>query len=176
MTFEDAALLDPDTDPGDVVNGEWVPVSKNTWRHGKLVFNVCMVLGVYVRQHPGWSVAAGDPGAKLRSNPDTLRGPDVAIARQERDPTGRGKEGWLEGAPDVAIEIVGDGQSVTELLQKALEYLAAGGKMVWILDPDPQRLVLVTPPNGIRILNADDVIEGGEALPEFSCKVGELFA
>jgi Uma2 family endonuclease len=175
MTFEAAARLDPDEAPGELDAGRWVPVTKSTWRHGKIAANVCLLLRLYAREHAGWSVAVGDPGTKLGHDPDILRGPDVAIVRAEREPAGRGAEGWLEGAPDVAVEVIGDSQSASELAKKALEYLAAGAKMVWVLDPEPRRLMIFMPPNQIRVLGRDDVLEGGDALPGFSCRVAELF-
>jgi Uma2 family endonuclease len=175
MTFEAAALLDPDESSGELEAGRWVPVPRSTWRHGEIVGNVGFLLHLYAREHAGWSVAVGNPGTKLGHNPDILRGPDVAIVRVEREPTGRGAEGWLEGAPDVAVEIIGDSQSASELAKKALEYLAAGAKMVWVLDPAPALLMIFLPPNQIRVLGREDILDGGDALPGFSCLVAELF-
>lgn len=175
MTFEEAAKLDADTHAGELDNGEWVPVTRNTWSHGEIMASVAGVLRAYAKRTSGWRVAVGDPGAKLRGSPDTLRGPDAAIIRSERRPSGKGAQGWLDGAPDVAVEILGDAQTTSELTKKALEYLAAGSKMVWLLDPEPQRVLLFTPPNCVRVLGKDDVLEGDDALPGFRCRVGELF-
>ncbi len=175
MTFEDAARLDPDSRPGELVEGRWVPVTNNTWRHGEILLNVCVLLAAYAKKAGGWSVSAGDPGTKLRRNPDTLRGPDVAIVRAERVPTGKGAEGWLEGAPDVAVEIMGDAQPPSALSKKALEYLAAGAKAVWVVDPEAESVMIYTPPDHVRVLSKDERIDGGDALPGFGCRVGELF-
>jgi len=176
MTFEDAASLDPDEQPGEIVDGEWVPVTRGTWRHGEIASTVNFLLRLYAREHEGWSVAVADPGVKLARNPDRLRGPDVAMVRADRVPTGKGTEGWLEGAPDVAVEVVGDSQSISKMMKKAVEYVAAGAKMVWIVDAEPQQVVLVTPPNQVQILGSDELLEGGEVLPGFRCKVADLFA
>jgi Uma2 family endonuclease len=175
MTFEAAARLDPDEAPGELDGGRWVPVTRSTWRHGEIAGNVYLLLRVYARQHPGWSVAVGDPGAKLGHAPDVLRGPDVAIVRAERRPQGRGKEGWLEGAPDIAVEVMGDSQSASDLAAKALEHLTAGAKMVWVVDPAPERVMVFSPPNQIRVLRRDEVLDGGDVLPGFSCRVAEMF-
>jgi hypothetical protein len=51
------------------------------------------------------------------------------MVRADRVPTGKGVHGWLEGAPDLAVEVVGDSQSISEMTQKALEYIAGGAKM-----------------------------------------------
>jgi Uma2 family endonuclease len=175
MTFEAAAALDPDLHPGELDRGRWVPAATETWRHGTLVANITVLLKQYARAHPGWSVAAADPGTKLARDPDLLRGPDVAMIRAERVPTGKGVDGWLEGAPDLAVEVAGDSQSHAELAGKALEYLAAGAKCVWVVDANQEKVVVYTPPDHVRVLGSGDRLEGGEAFPGFECQISELF-
>jgi Uma2 family endonuclease len=75
MTFEEAAGLDHKEQPGEIVDGEWVPVTKSTWRHGEITSAINFLLRLYAREHPGWSVSVADPGVKLARNPDRLRGP-----------------------------------------------------------------------------------------------------
>ena len=169
MTLEEAARLDPDRQPGELVDGEWIPVTRNTWRHGEIAGNAYALLRSYARSRKGWRVAVGDPGTKLKREPATLRGPDVAMVRENRKPTGRGVEGWLEGAPDVVVEVAG------ELMRKALEYIEAGSQLVWLLDPEAERVIVVTPPDHYRVLTADETLDGGDVLPGFSCAVRELF-
>ncbi|HSN98075.1 MAG TPA: Uma2 family endonuclease [Candidatus Nanopelagicales bacterium] len=175
MTFEDAARLDPDEYPGEIIDGEWVPMTRGTWRHGEITSAINFLLRLYAREHPGWSVSVADPGVKLSRNPDRLRGPDVGMVRADRVPSGKGVDGWLDGAPDLAVEVVSDSQTISEMTKKALDYLAAGAKMVWVADPEPRRVVLFTPPNQVKILGAEDLLEGGDVLPGFRCKVTELF-
>ncbi len=175
MTFEEVAELDPDRDGGELEAGRFVPVTRNTWNHGVIVGNAYAALRTYVRAHPGWSISVGDPGTKLQGNPPTLRGPDVGVIRAERVPSGKGVAGWLEGAPDLAVEVSGDAQGWSELMTKALEYLGAGARMVWLLDPDARRVVVCTPPSSVKVLGPNDALEGGDVLPGFRCAVSELF-
>lgn len=176
LTFEDAARLDPDREGGEVVRGEWVPVTRNTWKHGEVVVNIAVLLKLWARSHPGWSIAAADPGTKLSRSPATLRGPDVAMVRADRVPEGRGADGWLEGAPELAVEVLGDTQSVAQAMQKALEYLEAGAKLVWLIDRESARVVVLTPPDHVRTVPETGELDGGDVLPDFRCKVEELFA
>jgi Uma2 family endonuclease len=175
VTLEDAAKLDPDAFPADVVDGRLVPVTKGTWRHGRIVAKTVHLLMLYADVHGGWSVATADPGTKLRQHPALLRGPDVGVIQADREPTGRGVHGWLDGAPDLAVEVMGDAATPSQLVRKALEYLAAGGRMVWIVDPDGQEVIVLTPPNAVRIVGRDDMLDAGDVLPGFSCKVAALF-
>jgi hypothetical protein len=34
---------------------------------------------------------------------------------------------------------------------------------------------VLTPPNQIRVLRRDESLDGGDVLPGFSCRVGEMF-
>lgn len=175
MTFEEAAKLDPDVHPGEIDGGVWVPMTRSTWRHGVILSNIVFLLKLHARANPGFSVSAADPGVMLSRDPDVLRGPDVAVVRNDRVPTGKGVAGWLDGAPDLAVEVVGDGQSVTGMLKKAAKYLSAGAQAVWVVDPDPRQVAVITA-HGVVVLEAGETLDGGEALPGFSCKVEELFA
>jgi Uma2 family endonuclease len=175
MTFEEAARIDRDEFPGEVVDGEWIPVTRSTYRHGEILLSIGSVLKQYTRANPDWTVVGGDAGAKLRRSPDTLRGADVAVVRRDRFPTGKGVAGWLEGSPDLAIEIAGDSQSMSSLLKKAMEYLRAGSQMVWLLEEDPRHVVVLTSPDHIRVLGEEETLDGGDLLPGFSCTVRELF-
>lgn len=176
MTLDQAAELDPDRQGGELDAGRWVPVTRNTWSHGELAGNVYALLREYAKTHPGWSISINDPGAKLSTSPATLRGPDVGMVRKERRPTGTGVEGWLNGAPDLVVEVRGDAQSFAALTRKAIEYLQAGASLVWVLDAEPQELVVFTPPDHVRVLRSTEVADGGALLPGFSCRVSELFA
>lgn len=175
MRFEDAETLDPDRDAGELEAGRFVSVTRNPWRHGEIVGNVYALLRAFAREQGGWSISVGEPGTKLRRDPDTLRGPDVGVIRSDRRPEGKGAEGWLEGAPELAVEVSGDAQGWPDQLKKALEYLSAGGKMVWLVDAQSERVVVCTPPNTFAVLGSDDELEGGDVLPGFRCRVKQLF-
>jgi Uma2 family endonuclease len=129
----------------------------------------------YADTHEGWFVATADPGTRLREHPALLRGPDVGVIRTERRPVGKGVDGWLNGAPDLAVEVMGDDATTSELMRKALEYVAAGGRLVWIVDPDAEQVIVVTPPNAFLVLGRDDTLDGGDVLPDFACSVAALF-
>jgi Uma2 family endonuclease len=173
MTLAEAAALDPDTHPGEVVEGRWVAVTRNTWLHAALVLRLGAKLEQWASQHPQWVVGVGDPGTRL--GPDTLRGPDVGMVRQERFPTGTGVDGWLDGAPELVIEVKGDSQTFEALTRKVFEYLGAGALAVWVVNPGTESVVTFTPGGPTRLYRAGDVIDGGTAFPGLSVPVAELF-
>lgn len=84
--------------------------------------------------------------------------------------------GRFKDLPGIAVEIVGDSHTYSGLFEKALEHLVAGARMVCILDPKPRSVVIVTPPNHVRVLSEEDILDGADVLPGFRCKVAEMFA
>jgi Uma2 family endonuclease len=173
MTFAEAATLDPDTHPGEVDGGRWVSVTRNTWQHGELVSNLAFLFTIYVRTNPGWSVSVGDPGTKL--GPDTLRGPDLGMVRSTRRPLGTGAEGWLDGAPELVVEVKGDSQTFEAMTRKVFEYLKAGAQQVWVVNPGTESVVVYAPTAPTRLFSAGDVIDGGESFPGLVVPLAELF-
>src|SRR5688500_3435573 len=134
MTFEAAARLDPDEFAGDIVMGKWVPDPRRGWRRGEVAGNAAAKLQAYAKSQRGLIVAAGRPGCMLSQDPDTLRGPDVALIRAERKPTGRGDDGWLAGAPDLAGGGVGAEETASRWAGERLESRQARGGSAWVVE------------------------------------------
>ena len=99
----------------------------------------------------------------------------MSCVRQERLPSEKFSEGYIDIPPDVAVEVVSPNDLVYEVTQKVQEYLAAGVKLVWVVNP-PARSVEVHRLDGsVALLKAGDELSGESVLPGFSCRVGELF-
>jgi Uma2 family endonuclease len=71
---------------------------------------------------------------------------------------------------------VSPSNTVRELKAKAKEYLFAGVRVVWIINPRDREVVIVTEPLEYRTLESEATLDGGEVLPGFTCKVADLFA
>jgi Uma2 family endonuclease len=121
----------------------------------------------------GW--AFFDTGFVLSRGPDTVRVPDVAFVSAHRFPEGKLPKGFGEGAPELAVEVVSRSNSASGMLRKALDYLDAGSRLVWVADPEARTVTVYRSRSEIRILEADDVLEGGDLLPELRVVVRELF-
>jgi len=175
MTLEEVKQLSPDEQPGELVRGVFVPMSKPTVRRGSLVAHIARLLDAFAGGKGLGEVVAGDSGFVLSREEELLRGPDVAFISKERIPPEGLPDDWWEGAPDLAVEIVSRTQNAHELARKALDYLQAGTKMVWVVDPESRTVAVYTPPNQIRILCEGEDLDGGDVLPGFRIKVGDLF-
>jgi Uncharacterized protein conserved in cyanobacteria len=104
-----------------------------------------------------------------------IRSPDVSVMRTDRLPDGKAPEGFVDGAPDLAVEVVSPSERLSDLLAKMAEYFESGAQEVWLLLPDRRQVYRYRTPLEVQTLEADDTLTGGELLPEFRVRVGELF-
>jgi Uma2 family endonuclease len=123
----------------------------------------------------GW-VFAEDAGFQCFSDdPEEVRKPDVSFVRQDRLPDGP-PQGHCRVAPDVAVEVIAPHETYAEIEDKVDEYLAAGVRLVWVVNP-PNRSVRVHRPDGsVTDLRQADELIGEDVVPGFRCAVAALFA
>lgn len=75
--------------------------------------------------------------------------------------------------PDLAVEVQSPSQSPKLMGDKADYYLANGTKVVWLIYPD-KRLIEVLTPDDRYFLTEEDVLDGGELLPDFRVAVKDI--
>ncbi len=83
----------------------------------------------------------GGTGIILRRNPDRVVGADVAFISIERLPVKLSKEGYLETIPDLVVEVVSKNDTRKYTDRKVNDYLKAGVRIVWVVDPAKRQLV-----------------------------------
>src|ERR1700716_4109428 len=107
VTADDLASLEGDGYRYDLLNGDLIRVSPAGFRHGRLAAEIARRLGNFLVQHPHLGVVVGaETGFRLSRNPDTVLGPDAAVVQADRLPPPDAQVGFLELAPDLAVEIV----------------------------------------------------------------------
>ena len=130
-------------------------------------------LGQFVFPRDYGELAAGDPGYLLETDPDTVRAPDVAWTASGRIP--EGTTGYPNLAPDLVVEVKSPSNSSPEMSRKAEMWLSFGTRLVWVADPDTTTITVYRPAIGSIELGEDDIIDGGELLPDFTAPVWSLF-
>jgi Uma2 family endonuclease len=86
------------------------------------------------------------------------------------------RRGFLQAAPDLAVEIWSPDNSMPSLRSKAREYLAAGTRCVWLIDPRRRAVELHAPGRPITTLTGGDTLDGAGILPGFELPLSRLFA
>lgn len=131
-------------------------------------------MDAYAEAHKLGIVGGADWDFKLGTNPDTVRAPDAAFVRADRVPPDGLPPGFWPGAPDLAVEVVSASNTFAEMLEKSQQYLDAGTRLVWLVEPVPRRVTVFQLGERPRFLAADDVLDGGNVLPGFRLLLSEI--
>lgn len=103
-----------------------------------------------------------------------VRVPDVAFVHRERVASRPPETGFWRGAPDLAVDINSPSNSASNSLQTVNEYLDAGVRLIWMVDPPTRTVTIYRSRDDIRIIGADDEIDGADVLPAFRHRVRAL--
>ena len=134
------------------------------------------ILGNYVHDHElGW-VFTAEAGYRLDpSRPNTVRKPDVSFVAVGRLPDEEPAVAYDRLAPDLAVEVISPGDTVQELDEKVEEYLTAGVRLVWVINPELQIVRVHKPDGTVVILRINDELDASEIVPRFRCSVSAMF-
>jgi Uma2 family endonuclease len=141
--------------------------------HGQIMTEISAHLATHVRGR-NLGIVFTHTGFQIKTKPDTVRSPDVAFVSAERIPPTGVPRDFLELSPDLAVEIVSPSNKAREVMRKVLEYLTAGSRLVWVVDPDSRTVTVYPGREHIRILEAQDVLDAAPVLPDFRVRVEEL--
>ena len=94
--------------------------------------------------------------------------------RADRVPRVRTR-GYFQGPPDLAVEVVSPNDRAGELLAKVQDWLAAGCRAVWVVDPTSQTISVYRGSHETTLLTVDDELTDDEILPGFRLPVIEVF-
>lgn len=112
----------------------------------------------------------------LRIIPQQVRVPDVAFLSWNRFPDRKlPREKVPDLCPDLAVEVLSEGNTPEEMQRKLAEYFAGGSRLVWYIDPAQRTAEVYTAVNQQRHIPADGVLDGGDVLPGFQVSLAELF-
>lgn len=158
----------------ELVRGEVIPSSPTSGPHGRVRTGIAYWLSRYLEEHPIGFAYTGDAGLILSRDPDTVRAPDAAFLTAERAEREL-DEDFIPFAPDLAVEVVSPSDTYSEVASKVEDWLAAGTRLVWVVDPKRRTVQVCAPLAAPVTLQAADTLTGGEVLPGFSVPVEELF-
>jgi len=164
MKFDDAHV--------ELVRGEIIEMTPAGGNHGEIALAIGALIRTFVTQHQLGKTYAAETGFILSHNPDTVRAPDVGFIVAAR---ARSYESFVDGTPDLAVEVVSPGDSHEEVQQKVLDYLNAGTKMIWIIQPRTRTITVHRSLKDVYTLTEDDALDGADVLPGFSVPVQDIF-
>ncbi len=148
----------PETEPAtELIDGRLVQKMSPKWRHQELELRWTLALRAW----------AGDRGRTIHEWRHEFRAPghsfaslvpDVAyLSRESLDALGPAAAEAPPRAPEIAVEILSAGESERHLAWKIGAYLAAGTRVVFVVDP-PRRTVVAHARDGVQRFGPGDVV------------------
>jgi Uma2 family endonuclease len=160
---------------GELVRGELRVTPPPGGPHGVASTNLVMMLAMHVRPLGLGRVFADGVGYELIRLPHTVRVPDASFVRGDRLPAEGIGPGLLKLAPDLAVEVLSPSETFSELEEKLEDYLVSGTQLVWVVDPDRRTVMIVAADAPVRWLREEETLDGGTAVPGFTCAVLDIF-
>ncbi len=117
------------------------------------------------------------PDGPTRLFQGLIRMPDLSFVSWERTPTREAPTAPISDIiPNLAIEVLSEGNTPGEIARKLKEYFLAGVELVWVVDPFKRTVAVYTAPDQMTTLTEKDKLGGGKVLPGFTLPVKDLFA
>jgi Uma2 family endonuclease len=161
----------------ELADGQLLPVTPASGIHGQLTVEMGRVLKNYVLATGLGGNVFTDAGfiLGLRRDPQRMRGPDVSYVAQAKLDANPNRERLFRCAPDLAVEIDLTSGKKPQGQQRILDYLEAGTRLVWVIDPHARAATIYRPDGSARLLRGDETFDGEDVVPGFRLELGSLF-
>jgi Uma2 family endonuclease len=155
--------------------GRVIEMPPPKYPHGTLCGWITHLLWSFAVRRGRGHVISNDTGLIVERGPDTVRGVDVMFI-DESTPFERIPRTYVESVPALAVEVRSPDDRPNQMHRRVAQYLARGVPLVWVVDPEDQSVAVHRPGELPLVAEGDDELVGYDALPDFACKVADLFA
>jgi Uma2 family endonuclease len=152
----------------ELVEGELITVSPGMLPHNLIRDSILLALLTFVHARKLGTVVSEQA---FQLSERTVRVPDVAFVRSGRT---LATDRPIDGAPDLAVEVVSPSNTPREIDERISDYFTAGCQRVWVVYPEDGE-VYIHGLAGVTRRRGDELLEDAELLPGFSVKVSGLF-
>jgi Uma2 family endonuclease len=178
LTVADLAAMPDDLPSGDVNyeldNGRLIVTPPPGSEHGSIQLGIGSKLLVFAEHH-GLGKVWVETGVVLWRNPDRCVGPDVSFVSQAKLPVRLSPEGYLETIPDLVVEVRSKNDTKPYLKRKVDDYLKAGVRLVWVVDPDAKIVTEYRRDSPPQTYGITESLACDDVLPGFRLPLAELF-
>lgn len=152
-------------------------VTRRSHGHSRLeaIFTGKLFNWLEAQPDPRGVILVGEAGFRLRRNPETIVGIDVAYISAEMAAANPDETRTIDGPPILAVEILSPSDTHEIISEKITDYLESGVKFVWIVDPRLKTVTVYRPDAKPVILSAGHELTAEPHLPGFKLPLVELF-
>lgn len=172
LTDDDLMRMPRDGRKYELVDGELV-VSPAGGRHGKVTVRLVVRLGGFVESGKLGHVFDSSTGYILPGG--NRRAPDASFVARGRFPAEEVPRGFIDIPPDLAVEVLSPGDDARKVMDKVGEYLKAGVRLVWVIDPESRRAVSYRSLTAVRDVPTQGSLDGEDVVQGFACPLASLF-
>jgi Uma2 family endonuclease len=161
----------------ELVNGQIVRLPMPGAKHGLVANKAGRLIGNFVEANSLGRTFGNDTFIRLRSKPDTVRGPDVCFVSYAQFPRdAEVPDGPLEVPPELVVEVRSPSDSVRHMTDKTKEYLDNGIKVVVVIDPQTESVWVDRNVDWPQRYHNGDELTLPDVLPGFSVPVKQFFS
>jgi Uma2 family endonuclease len=159
----------------EIVNGELIDMGNSGALHGYVCSLLLAALMSYCLSKKLGVILDSSTAFKMKNG--NKRSLDISFFAKERlQGLDNLPTGFLEGAPDLAVEVLSPGNTVEEIHDKLVEYFENGTRLAWVVHPSEHYvLVYRSAQEPDRLLKSIDALDGEEIMPGFSLAIADLF-
>ena len=174
VTFEEYLKQSSDTRICEWIDGEIITMPGASYEHQDLSGFLSSILRAFVL-HKDLGVILYSPFAMKLETQRRGREPDILFISKER--THLIKKTFLDGAADLAIEIISPESIGRDRGEKFVEYEAAGIREYWLIDPERKQAEFyrLESDGFYRPADISDGVFRSEVLPDFFLRVEWLW-
>jgi Uma2 family endonuclease len=166
----------PDGDRFELVDGQLVEKDmggKSAWVGGEVFGQLRDI----AKQHGGWAFPGDTLFQCFSFAPEMVRKPDAAYVAAGRFEDDEVPDGLIRVPPDLAVEVISPNDIYTRVEDIVDEYLRAGVRVVWVLNPENRTVRVFDDVEGRSTqLGPNDELTAPDVLPGFRCRIADLFA
>ena len=153
-------------------------MTPRSFPHSRTEAKIAYLLQRWLDQQPAAKglVLSGEAGFRLRREPATNVGIDVAYATAEQMAATSPNASVIEGPPLLAVEIMSPSDTFGDTTRKIETYLRAGVSLVWRVEPTSKFLIVFRPDAPPESFSLGDELTAEPHLPGFRVAVSEIFS
>jgi Uma2 family endonuclease len=154
------------------------PMTRRTRKHSRAEAKLAHPLHLWLaaQPQPRGAILDGEAGFRIRREPDTGVGIDLAYISPELSAATPEEALYVDGSPVLAVEILSPSDTQEEITNKVRDYLDVGVAQVWLVEPVFRTVTVYRANREPRLYAESDELTGDPEMPGLRINVAEIFS